>query len=295
MSTPRNKKAQKILRASGSRRARGSRGSRARGSRAAVHGSGSECPRARGHNGRMPTKRILWIAAGTVLAVVMVGVLYFWFGESAPHEVDIEDAVAAQTDPDVLPEDILTAADIPGDWEISDNPLPEDPDPNDGTFVGFRLEEELFALGSKTAVGRTRAVTADISISETHLTSAGVTADLSQMSTDDRRRDHSMEIALDVWDHPLAIFDLIDPVRLPPEAFEGAPISVNARGNLTIKGTTLPKTVEIQAEIAGDRIIVTGSGKVTLSEYKIEPPSGGRVFSISDDVTIEWQLLLEPL
>jgi polyisoprenoid-binding protein YceI len=243
----------------------------------------------------VPSKRIVSIAAGTILAALIVGVLYFWYGESAPEAVDIEQAVETQTDPDTPAGTALTAEEIPGDWEVSDNPLPKDPDPNDGTFVGFRLEEELFALGSKTAVGRTHKVGADITITPTHLTAARVTADLSQMTTDDQRRDLEMKTSLDVWDHPTAVFVLIDPVRLPPEAFEGKPISVNARGNLTIKGKTLPKTVSIQAETAGDRIAVTGTGQITMSEYNITPPSGGRVFSVSDQVTIEWQLLLEPV
>ena len=52
-----------------------------------------------------------------------------------------------------------------------------------GSFVGFRVEEELSGIGSTTAVGRTGAVLGQLEIIGTELVGTTVTADLSEINT----------------------------------------------------------------------------------------------------------------
>ncbi len=47
-----------------------------------------------------------------------------------------------------------------------------------GSFVGYRVQEELAGIGGQTAVGRTPDVTGSLTIEGTTLSAAQVTADL---------------------------------------------------------------------------------------------------------------------
>ncbi len=249
-----------------------------------------------GHNGSVASRKVLGIAAATVLAAAVTGGLYYRLAGDAPDPVDIEGAVAANRETSAatsasgsIPPDMVDGA-----WELTSAPFPDDPQDQEGSFAGFRLDEQLYALGAKTAVGRTRDLDASMTLADHELTEAVVTVDMSTLVTDDRRRDLNMKTSLDVWDHPESTFQLTAPVEIPDEAYLGEPVEMPVDGNLTIKGHTLPQTANIAASLDGDRMIVTGHTEIRMSDYDIEPPSGGRVFSISDEVTVEWQLMLEP-
>ena len=62
-----------------------------------------------------------------------------------------------------------------------------------GTFVGFRVQEELSWIGSTTAVGRTPAVTGTITFDGTTLTAATIEADMTAIMTNDSRRDDAVQ------------------------------------------------------------------------------------------------------
>ena len=53
----------------------------------------------------------------------------------------------------------------------------------------------------------------------------------------------------------------------------GAGYACSAAGNLTIRGTSRPFTIELKVARNGEAFHVTGDGKVTLSTYGIERPS----------------------
>jgi hypothetical protein len=57
------------------------------------------------------------------------------------------------------------------------------------TFAGFRVEEVLTTVGSTTAVGRTPAVSGSIDISGSTLESVQIVADLTELVSDQQRRD----------------------------------------------------------------------------------------------------------
>ncbi len=254
------------------------------------------CVRVSGHNGSVISRRVVGIAAATILGAAVAGGLYYRLGGSAPDPVDIEGAVAANRETSAatsisgsIPPDMVDGA-----WELTSEPLPDDPRNGEGSFVGFRLDEQLYALGSKTTVGRTRDLDASITLADRQLTDAVVTVDVATLATGDPRRDLTMKTSLHVRDHPESTFQLSTPVEIPGEAYLGEPVQVEVDGNLTINGRTLIQTASIAGALDGDLMIVTGQTDIRLSDYGIEPASGGRVFSISDEATLEWQLILEP-
>src|SRR6478736_5463144 len=55
-----------------------------------------------------------------------------------------------------------------------------------GTFVGYRVKEELATVGAQEAVGRTAAVTGSMTIDGTTITAVDITADLTQLQSDEQ-------------------------------------------------------------------------------------------------------------
>ncbi len=159
-----------------------------------------------------------------------------------------------------------------------------------GTFVGFRIQEELSSIGSTTAVGRTPTVTGSINIDGTTLTDVTVEADMTAITTNDNRRDDRVQDALETSRFPTATFTLTEPIELGEAANTGAATSVDATGDLTIHGVTTKVTLPLEAQVVDDTIVVVGSLDIDLSTYGVEAPSAPIVVSVSDQATIELQL-----
>ncbi len=90
-----------------------------------------------------------------------------------------------------------------------------------GTYVGFRIDEELSGLGSTTAVGRTPTVSGTVTIDASTVTAATIEADMTAITTNENRRDDNVQSALDTAAYPSATFVLTEPLELgdsPPAA-----------------------------------------------------------------------------
>jgi polyisoprenoid-binding protein YceI len=261
------------------------------------------------------SRRRWWVVGGVAALVVLVvgGGLWWFLRDDAPEAVNLEDAVeaaqgdattttsaaVAETTTTAGSETTTTAPDeggttpegIEGTWVVDTSIGTFDFETADGTFVGFRVEEEL-TVGATTAVGRTGDVTGSITIEGTTLTGTEVEADLTTLTTNDSRRDDRVQSALATGDFPTTTFVLTEPVDLGEAALDGGPVSVDATGDLTIKGTTRQVTFALEAQLVGDVVAVVGSADILLSDFGVEAPSAPIVLSVSDTATIEFQLLL---
>jgi polyisoprenoid-binding protein YceI len=180
-----------------------------------------------------------------------------------------------------------------GTWTVDRDQVPYDLDAGTGSFVGFRVDEELATVGATTAVGRTPAVDGEITIEGTTLTSAVVVADLTALRTDIAQRDNRVQQALDTGAHPEATFTLSEPIALDEVPPVGAVRAVDATGELTIGGVTRPVTVPLEAVLlTADTMLVTGSVEIVLDDFGIVVPSAPIVVSVADTGTIELQLHL---
>jgi polyisoprenoid-binding protein YceI len=160
-----------------------------------------------------------------------------------------------------------------------------------GSFVGFRVEEELQGIGSTEAVGRTPVVSGAITIDGTTLVATAIEADLSQLTTNDSRRDSRARGALDTDQFPTATFTLTEPVELGEAAATGEPVSVTAAGELTVHGVTRPVSVALEAQLANGVIAVVGSLPIVFEDYGVTVPSAPVVVSAEDNGLVELQLL----
>jgi polyisoprenoid-binding protein YceI len=253
-----------------------------------------------------------WLAIG--LAVVAIAFLaggalgfsYLFLRPQAPAAVGLSTATpaatqspAAATDeasagPSVEPtaaasSDPAAGDGLAGTWSV---------DPSigsfgdfSGSFVGYRVREELANVGAATAVGRTPDVGGSLTLQGTTITAVEITADLSTLQSDNDMRDGQLRRqALETGTYPEATFVLAEPVELGALPAEGEVVAVTAAGDLTIHGRTQSVEIPLEARFAGDVVTVTGSLEIEFADYDIAQPQSFMVLSIDDRGTMEFQL-----
>lgn len=183
-----------------------------------------------------------------------------------------------------------TASAIEGDWSVDTSIGEFSFEDSTGSFVGFRVEEELASIGSTTAVGRTPDVSGTLTVEGTTVTAVTIEADMSTIVTNDSRRDDRARSALETSQYPTASFVLTQPIELGDAAASGEAVSVTATGELTIHGVTKTVQIPLQAQLSGDTVVVVGSIDVVFADYGVVVPTAPIVVSASDTGPIELQL-----
>lgn len=184
------------------------------------------------------------------------------------------------------------AAGLAGVWTVvtsdgADGPTDEAP----VSFAGYRVVEVLAGgVDESTVVGRTSEVTGAIELSGTALVAATVEVEMATLRSDDSHRDSHAREALDTERFPLAVFKLAEPVELPAGVYQGESFSGSVLGDLTIKGVTNRVVFDLEAQRAGDTIVVVGSAEVIFSDYGVTAPTSIAVISVEDHGIMEFQL-----
>ncbi len=236
------------------------------------------------------------ISAIVVVVLLVAAGAYLLFGGDSPDEVDLDTAVGAvstTTGSDDSSGGSGTETDIAGTWSIDSETGEFDFESATGTFVGFRIDEELVNVGATEAVGRTGDVTGTLVIDGDTVGSVDVTADMTTITTNNSRRNSRVQEALDTDQFPEATFSLTEGIVLPDGAASGEKVSVTGVGELTVHGVTQQIEIPLEAQLAGDTIVIVGSTEITFADFDVEVPSAPVVLSVSDTGTLELQLLLK--
>ena len=204
---------------------------------------------------------------------------------NAPDEVSLDAAVASLETSEVVGQDLSTE----GTWIIDSDSGSFTFEEASGSFVGFRIKEELARIGKITAVGRTGEVEGELRIGAGELQSVSVSADLSTLITNDSRRDRAARNALNVSENPIASFSMDKPVAL--SATDGSAVSLKVKGELLINGIGREAEFDLQAQLVGETVVVVGSTEVVFADYDVEVPSAVIVVSAEDHGVVEFQLL----
>lgn len=257
------------------------------------------------------TRRRLWLGGAAALAVAALaafGLWYFLIRDDAPPPVSLADAVAsasatpastpATAAPAATPTAAPTAAptatagsggstegELAGSWRLA---------PGGDSFVGYRVQEELVGIGAKTAVGRTGAVTGSLEFDGSAITVVAVEADLTQLASDDSRRDGALRRrGIETGSFPTASFELTESIALDAPPQEGVPIAATAVGELTLHGVTRSVEVALEGQLTGGLVVVVGSTEIEFADYDIVAPSAPIVLSIEERGVMEFQLVFE--
>ena len=266
-------------------------------------------------------RMVRWVAGGLVVLAALAGLGIWWFfKDDAPPPADLASAVEAidggvassdTTDQAVTTEAAAepvtteaaaeptttvagTAAAPPtgvaGTWVVDTSIGEFSFEDSTGTFVGFRVQEELTGIGSTTAVGRTPEVGGTMTIDGTTVTAVSIEANMDAIATNDSRRDDAAQRALATGEFPMATFALTQPIELGDTASSGDPVQVTAIGDLTIHGTTLPVEIPLEAQLVDDVVVVVGSIEIVFADYGVSVPDAPIVVSAEDHGIIELQL-----
>jgi polyisoprenoid-binding protein YceI len=245
------------------------------------------------------TRSRLVLLALVALALVGAGASYF-VGRDVPEEVDLGRAIAAAPSTagpsggaeqaggeDDAASTVLT--DATGTWVVDITAAPFDTAIGSGSWVGYRIDEELSSVGAFTAVGRTPQVSGSITIDGATVTAASIDAVLAGLQSDNGNRDSRVRSLFSGRD---ARFTLTAPLEFGAIPEEGQSVAVTADGLLRIGDIELPVVMEITATVLQGRIVLAGSTLVTLADFGVTVPSAPIVLSVSDVATVELQLYL---
>jgi polyisoprenoid-binding protein YceI len=221
-------------------------------------------------------RRVWWVLGGIALiaiALIAGPFIYIHFIESDPAP---RLHVSTTAPPGTTG---TSAAPLDGRWKVT----------SDST-VGYRVDEVLFGQDN-TATGRTHDVTGQIVINGKQVASGSFEADLTTVTSDESRRDTQFQgRIMDTAQFPTATFALTSPIALAKIPADGAKITANATGDLTLHGTTKSVTFPVEAARTGDTIQVSGSIPVTFADYGIGNPSFAAV-TTKDHGELEFLLL----
>lgn len=231
------------------------------------------------------TRWITWAALAiglAALAAVAVFVWYVWIRDT-PDALDEGDLDAALGGPATTLAAGAPVVAADGTWTVVAS----------SSTVGYRVDEVLF--GAQTAaVGRTDQVTGSLELDGSTLTAAEFTVDVASITSDDGRRDRQFRGPIMSADQfPTATFVLTEPVELGVEPAEGAEVTTEVTGDLTLRGVTNPVTFELTGKVTGGQIGVLGSIPVEFADYGIANPSRAGI-STEDHGLLEFVIVFAP-
>jgi polyisoprenoid-binding protein YceI len=158
-----------------------------------------------------------------------------------------------------------------------------------GSTAGYRIQENLFGV-SNTAIGRTSAVTGNITIAGTTVSTGTFSADLTKVSSDRSQRDGQFQgRIMNTATYPTATFKLTQPITLSALPANGVQVTEKATGDLNMHGVTKSVTFSLTAQRNGSTIQVQGSIPITFADYNISNPSGGPA-TTADSGSLEFLL-----
>ena len=243
-----------------------------------------------------------------VLAVAIAGAAGLWylfFRPAGPAPVSLaslppvtasqstDGSTAASADPttEATSDDpaatTSTGDGIAGTWNVD----PSIGSGDTGTFVGYRVQEQLATVGAAEAVGRTSNVTGSLTIDGTTISAVDMTADLTTLQSDEANRDRQLQRqGIETATYPTATFTLTQPIELDAVPAEGEIAKVTATGDLTLHGVTNAVEIPLEARLEGGVISVAGSLPIQFADYDIAQPQGMIVLSVEDHGVLELQL-----
>ena len=244
-------------------------------------------------------KRAAIIGVLGVILAVLFGAFLVWFvffSSTAPAAPTIEGAAAviegspgAEPTPAVMvTPDPAPASGTDGRWVVDTSIGSGDGATN--SFVGFRVAEVLQRIGEAEAIGRTPGVEGELALNGAVLESVSIQADLTQIRSDQSRRDPAIQRALQTSEFPAATFVSSGSVDLAAIPADGETIEVSVPGTLTVHGISTEVEVSMSARLVGDVVVVVGTLPVDFTDFGITMPTAPIVVSVEDAGDLEWQL-----
>ncbi len=225
-------------------------------------------------------KKLPWILGALAIAVALfVAAPYIYRaargGDDAPAAAVVTEGAEAPT------------VELDGTWTV----VPGEP-PNT-TAAGYTVDEILRGE-PVTVVGSTDQVTGEARIEDNTLTEARFEVQVAGIATDSSSRDSQFrgpDIA-DASTYPTATIVLAEPAGPAEVPDDGSTTTIPVEVDLTVKGTTVRKPVDVTVLRSGEQLIASGAIPMEWTEVGVEPPNLGFV-TVDPTGTIDFLVSLE--
>lgn len=170
--------------------------------------------------------------------------------------------------------------------------------------AAYIVSEEFFAgalaklgieAGLKEVTGSTNEVTGELQLKlddpQNALVSGEFTVNLPTLKTDQDRRDGWIrDNALESNKFPLAKFVATSITNAPANYTDGAEVTFQLLGDLTVRDITQPVTFDVTATLTGDTIKGVATTAMKISSFGFDPPNFANTLTVADDFTIQVEL-----
>jgi len=170
--------------------------------------------------------------------------------------------------------------------------------------AGYEVDEEFLAgaasaLGVKPGKGKTVGSTDQVSGQLTldfsgapQITSGEFQVDISTLKSDQNRRDNRIRTEwLQSATFPVASFKATGLQNAPASYTEGEEVSFQLAGDLTIREITQPVVFDVKAALNGDTITGMATTAFLMSQFGVDPPAMGNMFTVGDNTVVTLTLV----
>lgn len=148
------------------------------------------------------------------------------------------------------------------------------------------------------AVGTTTQITGDISGDPNNpqdITFSTFTADISQFTSDSRRRDNAIrDRFLESARFPDVTFSITQVEGLPETYREGEEVSLQIMGDLTVREVTNPVTFDTVVKLEGNTLSGNATTTILMSDYGFGPISIAGILNTEDEVKVTLDFVARP-
>jgi polyisoprenoid-binding protein YceI len=228
-----------------------------------------------------PRRLALWLlgAAAAVVVLAVGGTFVYFHFIAGPTPAPLSLKTPGSTGTSRTP--AAASSSVAGSWRVGS-----------GSVVGYRVQEVLFGQ-NHTAVGRTSAITGQITIRGTTVTSGAFTVRMATITSDASERDAQFRgRIMDTSSYPTGTLTLARPIDLAPLPATGVIRSYIVSASLTLHGHTRQVTFPLQAERTAQEIEVSGSIPVLFANWGIPNPSFTGFVTTQDHGVLEFLLKL---
>ena len=132
----------------------------------------------------------------------------------------------------------------------------------------------------------------DFSGATPQITSGEFQVDISALKSNQSRRDNRIRTNwLESATFPIATFKATGLQNAPASYTEGEEVSFQLAGDLTVREITQPVVFDVKATLQGDTITGTATTAFLMSQFGVDPPAMGNLFTVGDNTVVTLTLV----
>lgn len=222
--------------------------------------------------------------AGAVVLFVAVVAGGWWFL--------VRETAELATEPREIPQELVegTAGTVSSD-SLTFQIIPEESE------AAYFVDEEIARFGlPSTAKGTTNAIEGQLVLTADGTALAPgsesmFTIELTSLTSDQARRDRSVQQALETSLFPFATFTIEEATGFDPSISDGAQQDILLIGTLELHGVQREITWEVAAIREANVISALATVTFSFADFDIVPPNIAGIVSVADEATLQVQLI----